>query len=154
MENLSNQELLDSDQHQMGIRTQIFSEYQNNAQKRNINFNLTFNVFNQFIINKCYYCGSEPINISERWIKRMNKSQPILQINGIDRINSLIGYTIDNCVTCCSKCNLMKNVFSVEEFLTHVSKIHNYNKKGSTTIPKGSTLKRAEMGRASKEVVI
>ena len=48
------------------------------------------------------------------------------------------GYTIDNCVPCYSKCNLMKSNFKKEDFLQHISKIYKFS-ISSTTIPKGST---------------
>lgn len=137
---LSNQELLKSNKHQMGIRKQIYSEYQNNSLTRGFSFDLNFIEFNNLIIRDCHYCGEKPVEISKRWKQRMYKTQPILNINGIDRVNSLKGYSIDNCVSCCTKCNLMKNIFSKDDFINHVNKICNFNKKGSTTIPEGSTL--------------
>ena len=48
--------------------------------------------------------------------------------NGIDRIDSNIGYEPDNCVTCCVICNRMKNKYSKNAFLLHVSKITKYLK--------------------------
>ena len=43
-----------------------------------------------------------------------------VRINGIDRINSDKGYTIDNCVPCCAQCNHMKLDYTTEEFLTKI----------------------------------
>ena len=122
----------------MGIRKRYFNEYAKNAKSRNIDFNLTFQEFNQIIVLSCHYCGSEPIE-HNRWIKIQHKAQPSLKHNGIDRINSNIGYVFTNVVACCSKCNLMKNIFPEEDFLNHVKKIYLHNEKSSTTIPSGST---------------
>lgn len=67
-------------------------------------------------------------------------------VNGIDRIDSSKGYSDDNCVSCCSMCNLMKNNYSVYDFLNHINKISSYQKEkeGSTTISKESTPKLEE----------
>ena len=50
-------------------------------------------------------------------------------VNGIDRVDNSIGYTISNCVSCCSTCNYMKCALNVNTFIkicSHVSGIH-YN---------------------------
>ena len=43
--------------------------------------------------------------------------------NGIDRIDSSKGHTIDNCVTCCAQCNYMKNRYTKLEFIGKCEKI-------------------------------
>jgi hypothetical protein len=43
--------------------------------------------------------------------------------NGIDRKNNSLGYVSNNCVPCCSECNLMKRKMSVNQFLEHMRKI-------------------------------
>lgn len=60
-------------------------------------------------------------------------------MNGIDRIDSTKGYSADNCVPCCSKCNRMKLDHSIEDFKNHISKIYNHFVKGSETIENTST---------------
>lgn len=54
--------------------------------------------------NKCYYCGN-------------------YDKIGIDRIDSSIGYKINNCVPCCEICNYMKNTYSRDVFLEQCKKI-------------------------------
>ena len=73
-------------------------------------------------------------------IKTISYKDKYELVNGIDRLDSSKGYTINNCVPCCSKCNLMKSNFKKEDFLQHISKIYNFS-ISSTTIPKGSTSK-------------
>ncbi len=130
--------LVKNNMHQLGSRRRFYDEYKRNAKSRRINFKLTFNQFNSLIIQNCYYCGNEPVNTG-RWDKIENKRHPKLKHNGVDRIISKEGYTVDNTVPCCSKCNLMKHVFETDDFMNHISKIFYFNKKGSTTIPQGST---------------
>ena len=45
--------------------------------------------------------------------------------NGIDRKDNAIGYEYDNCVTCCGRCNIMKNKWSHDEFISHIKNIIN-----------------------------
>ena len=60
----------------------------------------------------CYYCGKFP-----------NK------VNGIDRVNNSVGYTYDNCVPCCKRCNYLKNKTTQEEFAQWVIDIYPWAKK-------------------------
>lgn len=124
---------------QMGLRKKVFGEYIRNAANRGIPMNLKFEEFNALINQDCYYCGQKPY-VHEGLISRANKSEPMLKHNGIDRIDSSIGYEVDNCVPCCFRCNRAKDIMTTEEFLSHVSNIYNHRIKGSsTTIPEGST---------------
>lgn len=125
--------------HQMGIRNSLYYDYQLNAKKREIHFDLSFEDFDKLIVCNCHYCGSIPVYRSGRWSIREHKNQPPLYHNGIDRITSHRGYTVDNTVPCCIRCNLMKHTLEVDDFLSHVERIYNFNKEGSTTIPNGST---------------
>ena len=49
--------------------------------------------------------------------------------NGIDRVDSKIGYVEGNIVPCCEKCNFMKSNLEVDVFLEHVHKIENYSSR-------------------------
>lgn len=138
LQRIEHAKLVENNVHQLGIRNRYYGEYKRNAIKRKIEFGLSFEQFNKLITQDCHYCGQEPVS-SDRWDKMEHKGQPKLCYNGIDRIDSNAGYTETNAVACCSKCNLMKNIFDTSEFLDHVYKICQFNKKSSTTIPNGST---------------
>lgn len=47
-----------------------------------------------------------------------------LKRDGIDRIDSDEGYFINNCVTCCAKCNFAKRNLSVDVFLDLIKRIY------------------------------
>ena len=115
------------------IRYKEYCYYRSGAKHRNLEWNLTEEQFANLINKNCYYCGELP---SKR--QSVSYKTDYELVNGIDRIDSIKGYTIDNCVPCCSKCNLMKNNLKKEDFLQHISKIYNFS-ISSTTIPKGST---------------
>ena len=62
-------------------------------------------------IKYCHYCNAE-LNREEYRNKNNYSYSPLL-----DRKNSNIGYTFDNCVSCCPTCNFLKNQLSYEEML-------------------------------------
>lgn len=79
------------------------------AKTRKIDFLLSNNDAISLMNNPCFYCGD---NI------------PV----GIDRIDSSIGYNIDNCVPCCSFCNYMKKDFNQSDFIKQCKKISQHIK--------------------------
>ena len=87
-----------------------FKTYFQNANKKNIHFELTSDFFNTMIQEKCYLCGKENTNG---------------HCNGVDRVNSKLGYTIENTRACCGNCNYMKNHYSLESYKTQLLKIYN-----------------------------
>lgn len=78
------------------------------ANKKNLEFNLTIEQFDEITSQVCCYCGE----YSE------NKN-----FCGIDRVDNNEGYTIKNCVPCCQLCNQMKSTLNLEIFLERIKKI-------------------------------
>ncbi len=76
-----------------------FSSYKSMAKRVDRIFNLTLNQFESFLLQPCYYCGC--------------KGKV-----GVDRMNSNLGYTLKNCVSCCFICNGMKSNKSLKQFIT------------------------------------
>ena len=81
--------------------------YIKSAKIRNIGFELKQEEFESLILQACYYCGHYKEG----------------EVIGIDRIDSLQQYKIDNCVPCCSMCNFMKRSMSIDTFVDHAHKI-------------------------------
>lgn len=84
----------------------------------------SFNEFLEFIkITNCHYCGDE----IKWWPHRAPKG------NGhpynLDRKNNEMGYTIENCVVCCPRCNKMKHNLSYKEFYEFTKPIREYKLK-------------------------
>jgi hypothetical protein len=92
----------------------MFNTLKWNAKKRNlevcIDVEFIIDLFNKQN-KKCFYTGDE-----------MNLIQSDPNVMSVDRIDSSIGYSVDNCVSCCTICNMMKNILSVEDFLKHIKK--------------------------------
>jgi hypothetical protein len=106
----------------------IYDQYQSSAKSRNINFNLTKKEHLEIVKQNCHYCGSEPEIKQPHRGKGRYVGVPV-PYNGIDRIDSNVGYEIDNCVSCCTKCNYMKSDMDVSIFTEHILKISNHLKK-------------------------
>lgn len=87
------------------------SNYKRTAEYKNLVFELDDAVFEQLTNDNCYYCG----------IKEENR------LNGIDRKDSNIGYTLDNCVSCCTMCNFMKGSYDIDYFYKKIEHILTYN---------------------------
>lgn len=92
---------------------QIYYQYKSNAKRRNIEWDLDREKFFDFIYKPCYYCGYEKSSC----FKREKMYQGMVFYNGVDRIDSSLGYIESNCVTCCKFCNRAKLDYSLEEFL-------------------------------------
>ena len=78
------------------------------AKSKGKSFNITFEQFLLFFEKSCYYCGDK------------------VESAGLDRIDSSKGYSIENVVRACRKCNVAKGQMSIKEFLEHCKKIINY----------------------------
>ncbi len=85
-----------------------FATYKSRAKRKNILFNLSIDEFTVIVNKSCYYCGE--------FSKNKN-------FCGIDRLDSNGCYTIDNCVSCCRECNIMKNTLSKKEFFDKIKRI-------------------------------
>ena len=114
----------------------------NHLKRRNVNKGFTetigFDVFSRLSKSPCNYCGLEySKEIEDRLSESKNQkrlSDYVLKCNGIDRIDSSKGYTVENSVTCCKYCNTAKNTMSVDEFLKWIGKVYEFNNLGSTGV--------------------
>jgi hypothetical protein len=82
-----------------------YGEYKDSAKRRNMTFDLTRNEFITFWQKPCHYCDA-PINTI-----------------GIDRKYNNIGYTLDNCLSCCITCNRGKRESTYEEYIEHCKRM-------------------------------
>lgn len=106
-----------------GYINRLYREYKSGACKRNLVFELSFEEFYELLMGDCYYCKSKPRE-HEGGKPYQVKTLPPLKRNGVDRLDSTIGYTTENVVSCCSKCNYAKHEMSVNEFKDWIIKIY------------------------------
>jgi hypothetical protein len=103
-----------------GATRYLFRNYQKSASRDNREFTIELDEFKKLIFSNCYYCGTEPL----RETKRKNHNGKI-SYNGIDRVDNSVGYILNNCVPCCTTCNLAKRDMGQTEFITWANKVHN-----------------------------
>lgn len=104
--------------HPNKINWELWRHYKTNAVKRNLEFELTREKFIELINQNCYYCGTSPE------LRKRNDVE--FYANGVDRIDSSIGYTDKNCIPACKICNNMKWHFTKEDFFKQVKLILEY----------------------------
>lgn len=104
--------------------------YKRAAIYRGLSWDLSPEEFKNIVSKPCYYCGAAPVQ--KNHLKRYMRVETPVFLNGIDRIDSNLGYNIENCVPCCEKCNRMKLDYSKEEFLNHIEKIYKFHKSATT----------------------
>lgn len=85
--------------------------------------NLDFESFFKLTQLSCYYCGTLP---NQKYlVENVTDNLGTYIYNGLDRIDNLKGYDLENVITCCGTCNFMRNKLTMEDFFTHVAKIAN-----------------------------
>jgi len=121
----------------------IHNVYKQGARDRNIEWDLPDKIFLQLITANCFYCGTKPT------IRKHDSSKNKKEVNGIDRVDSKKKYSENNCVSCCSVCNYMKQTLSYDNFISQIKKIYEIylENKGSTTISKESTTQANGVGK-------
>lgn len=105
------------------------------AKKRSISLELTDERLEALMSNECFFCSSLCVHET---------------LNGVDRLDSSVGYTFENSVPCCSVCNYMKKCLDPLTFVKRCIQISSLgvnfdtiwkNYKGT---PFGMYKKRAE----------
>lgn len=86
-----------------------FIRSKSSAKFRNIDWKISLSEFKVLCNKECYYCTNLICN-------------KVLFSSGLDRINNDIGYQIDNVVSCCESCNLIKNETLSSEEMKLVAK--------------------------------
>jgi hypothetical protein len=102
----------------------IYERYKFGAKTRNISFNLSKKEFIDIVKKNCYYCGIEPPIKQPHKGKNRYIGVPV-PYHGIDRVDSSKSYQIQNCVSCCTRCNYMKRDMEISTFTEHILKISN-----------------------------
>lgn len=91
----------------------VYSNYKSGAIRRGFDFSLTKDEVRHIASSNCHYCGANP---------------PAKGWNGIDRVDSSIGYLEWNIVPCCTLCNRMKSDLPLDIWLEHINRVAAYQK--------------------------
>jgi hypothetical protein len=101
----------------------IRQSYKDNAKKRGLSFNITYEQFIFLTSQDCFYCGEPP---RQSMVKRSHNfnCNGIYYYNGLDRVDNSIGYEYNNVVPCCKVCNRAKFQMSKQDFISWVFKVY------------------------------
>lgn len=72
---------------------------------------VTLKEFTQLSKQACTYCGMPPSRDAEDSL-----TDTLIQVSGIDRVDSSLGYIQENTVSCCTMCNRAKTDHSLADF--------------------------------------
>lgn len=100
-----------------------YRSFLGNAKRRNLKVEIKKEDWLTLVSTACHYCGVENSN---RWKVVNGCYGNEFFCNGIDRKNSSLGYTIDNCVSCCKLCNDAKGILEANSFIELVNRICQY----------------------------
>lgn len=89
----------------------LYGAYKRQAKYRKLVWELSHDEVMVLFQDDCYYCGCEP-----KQIRKKSYRLGSFTYNGIDRKDNNIGYTLDNCVSCCKTCNFCKNTMHIDNF--------------------------------------
>ena len=98
----------------------LLYSYKQTAVDRGHTFMLSKEEFKSLTKQNCHYCGIEPKQVSTdpSWFGDY-------VYNGIDRLDSNIGYNLSNVVACCKTCNYAKRQMTIDEFKEWILKVYN-----------------------------
>jgi hypothetical protein len=102
----------------------LWGSYKKGARERGFDWTLTKEQFKELTSSACYYTGRPPYKEAHSCdTNRRIKAglEPfkggIYIYNGVDRLDSTKGYTVENCVPCCELANMAKKTMTEQEFL-------------------------------------
>jgi hypothetical protein len=105
--------------------------YKKRAIDKGLVFELTEEQFRHLNQQPCHYCGSPPVSNMIR--TKSGKTFSEYSYNGVDRKDNLVGYTIENSVSCCGICNHSKHTMPYNEFIEWVSRVYNHTRDPNIT---------------------
>jgi hypothetical protein len=97
-----------------------YIDYKNRAVKKNLDFVLSRDEYLCLITQDCYLCG---------------KNSNSHHLNGIDRIDNNMGYSMDNVKSCCANCNYMKKNYILEDVFKKFMDIYSFNIVDKKSVP-------------------
>lgn len=110
------------------LKSKILRTYRKTAKRRALSWNLTVHEFEDFILSECHYCGFEG---SLKALPLARKEDQVLITNGVDRVDSSVGYSPENCVSCCTVCNRAKSDQTQEEWEEYRLRLATYTLQSS-----------------------
>lgn len=104
----------------------VLYSYRDNAKRRNLIWALTDEQATQLVLGSCHYCGLEPSILDNKLSGKFN---------GIDRMHNGPTYSLGECVSCCSQCNIAKMNRTYEDFMAYLQRVAKFH---SSSRPMGA----------------
>ncbi len=101
----------------------LYHVYIGNAKSRSLEFSLSKEDLKKLFGGNCFYCGRKPTQI-----RQVSGSHTRFEYNGVDRKDNNVGYTINNCVSCCKKCNEAKTDMTLSDFISWIRQMYETTK--------------------------
>lgn len=111
----------------------LYNRTKNHAKHSKKIWDIDMASFEKLVFSLCHYCRREPnklfnVYINTKGVNRQANRREwselaYITIQGLDRVDSKKGYTLDNVVTCCMTCNFAKHIKPYDEFITWLKDI-------------------------------
>ena len=101
---------------------ETYYSYKRGAKRRGYSFELTEEQFREIATKPCIYCGDSLTQCKRG--KTTDNRNGEWYYTGIDRYDNTKGYTLENSVPCCKKCNAIKTNMSIDELAAQIEKIY------------------------------
>jgi hypothetical protein len=119
---------------EQAVRKATYDAWRASSLGRGISVDLSADDYWSIIVQPCSYCGRSGVSSAK---ERRNRhggfiSNLTIPMNGLDRVDSSIGYRTSNVVPCCKHCNFAKNTMSRDEFFEWITIVYNHFVKGKS----------------------
>jgi len=112
---------LTAEDNRISSATTLYKVYAKNAANRMLPFDLSLSEFMHIAGQKCHYCGALP-NTQGSYCDRVQDRSKAFPATGVDRKDAKLGYSLENCVSACSSCNLSKQSMTYDDYRQHLLK--------------------------------
>ena len=100
----------------------VFRSTKQSAKKRHIKWRITKEEFQILTLLPCHYCWQAP-----RPVQIVQTPNGPCTVSGLDRVDNLKPYVLENVVSCCPDCNFAKRTRSTDEFFIWIKRVYNHN---------------------------
>ena len=110
----------------------LINRYVQTARRDGRVWKLSTDAAKALFVENCFYCGCPPANTHNVFITKAGRVHTRnverarlgeIRYNGLDRIDSSLGYSAENVRTCCSTCNFAKGTMTTAAFEVWLDRI-------------------------------
>lgn len=109
------------------VLTYLFTIYKRNARNMGKEFTLTREELKSLVLAPCVYCLT-PYSMCTYPSGGKEAGRSPLLHNGVSRIDPLIGYTRNNCISACKFCSQAKHSRNEKEYISWLMQIYTHQK--------------------------